>query len=146
MINSGQDNKFTQPDHPHDCIGELQENYKVAGKTFSYDYPSGPTYRISFDETHVYFKTPALPDYPCVALKYRAKELREDQYLITWFGPGRIAYVGLVLDVREQRVDSAVCMPGSYEIFDRAHFKEYYENGENALYTPYEHIWKDATD
>lgn len=112
----------------------------MVGRTFYYEYPTGPQYRISFSKELVYFTVPPLPDGTSViAIPYRQREVRPDLFLVHWIGPGRQGHVALIFDLKEKKVDCAALMPaGLYELFDRAIFIEAYENGESALYSQYE--------
>lgn len=112
----------------------------MVGRTFQYKYPKGPGYRISFSKDLVYFSVPELPDGTTViARPYQQRELRPDLFLVHWIGPGRQGHVALVFDLEQKTVDCAALMPpGLFELFERATFEEMYENGESALYLPYE--------
>jgi len=68
------------------------------------------------------------------ALRYRARELRERQYLVHWLLPGRVGAVALVFDLEHKRVDAAALMPGQFELFDRATLDKHKTDGEDALY------------
>jgi hypothetical protein len=112
----------------------------MVGRTFEYQYPTGPQYRISFSKELVYFTVPALSDGTTVLeLPYQQREVRPNLFLVHWIGPGRQGHVALVFDIEQKRVDCAALMPaGLYELFDRAEFNEVYENGKSALYAQYE--------
>ncbi|KAJ5533547.1 hypothetical protein N7494_010099 [Penicillium frequentans] len=128
-----------KPDHLPDKVGGPKTTDMV-GRTFEYQYPTGPQYRISFSQELVYFTVPPLPDgTEVVALPYQQRQIRPDLFLVHWIGPGRQGHVALVFDLEQKKVDCAALMPaGLYELFDRAVFREVYENGNSALYLPYE--------
>ncbi|KAG2421501.1 hypothetical protein HFD88_005476 [Aspergillus terreus] len=128
-----------QPEHLPDKVGGPKTTGMV-GRTFEYQYPTGPRYRISFSKELAYFTIPPLPDgTSVVAVPYQQREVRPNLFLVHWMGPGRQGHVALVFDLEQRKVDCAALMPaGLYELFDRAEFREVYENGESALYLPYE--------
>lgn len=128
-----------KPEHLPDKVGGPKTTGMV-GRTFEYQYSTGPQYCISFSQELVYFTVPPLPDGTKVlALPYQQREIRQDLFLVHWIGPGRQGHVSLVFDLEQKKVDCAALMPaGLYELFDRAMFREVYENGMSALYLPYE--------
>ncbi|KAL3460161.1 hypothetical protein BJX64DRAFT_300820 [Aspergillus heterothallicus] len=127
------------PEHWPDKVGG-PETTGMVGRTFEYQYPTGPQYRISFGKEPVYFTVPEQADgTKVIAIKYRQRALRPEQYLVHWIIPGRTGHVALVFDLEAKHVDCAALMPvGLFELFDRATLREIYENGESALYTGYE--------
>ncbi|KAJ5390460.1 uncharacterized protein N7496_001528 [Penicillium cataractarum] len=123
-----------QVEHAPDKIGH--DGCKdLAGHTFEYTYSSGVHYRISFDEEKAYFSLPwRIDGLTYGGLSYRARQLRDNQYLVHWLIPGRVGAVALVFDLTHKRVDAAALMPGKFELFDRATFDEFKSGGEGALY------------
>ncbi|KAL3460194.1 hypothetical protein BJX64DRAFT_290516 [Aspergillus heterothallicus] len=136
-LNSASFNPFNHPEGPHapDKIRDEPPCTALVGLTFDYHYPSGLHYRISFDDKKAYFKLPEkVQDLNYAGIPYRARELRENQYLVHWLIPGRVGAVALIFDLEHMRVDAAALMPGKFELFDRAEFETFKTDGEGALY------------
>ncbi|KAJ5958795.1 uncharacterized protein N7479_005945 [Penicillium vulpinum] len=90
------------------------------GRTFEYQYPTGPQYRISFSQKLVYFTVPELLDgTTIIAVPYQQRELRPNLFLVHWVCPGRTGHAALAFDLEQKLVNCAALMPvGLYELFD----------------------------
>lgn len=98
---------------------------ELAGSQFVYKYSSGRRYRLEFTAERVTFAHETEPGQwsPPGTVPYRARKLREGQFLVHWFGPGRTVHISLVIDLAERRVDVAALMPDKSEFFDSARFE-----------------------
>ncbi|EXJ68789.1 uncharacterized protein A1O5_07720 [Cladophialophora psammophila CBS 110553] len=123
-------------DHPPDKVGG-PESTGLVGYTFFYTYPTGLSYKISFDEKTAYFTLPpgalAVDGRSFLGVPYRCRELRPDLFLAHWMVPGRQGHVALVFDLANNRVDCAALMPGLFEPFGRTSLSKIWRNGENAI-------------
>ena len=120
--------KYEHEFRPGDEIGGTATSY-LDGKRLHYTYSQGREYLLTFDDGHVSFRMikgpegtvapdPGRP--PPALLPYRARQLRDGQYLVHWLVPGRVGHVSLVIDLVKKSIDVSALMPGQMEFFDAA--------------------------
>lgn len=99
------------------------------GATIDYTYSRGNHYQLIFDhDNHVtfhYLNAPGVTEdsdhFQAPQLVYRARALRDGQYLVHWIVKPANIHVSLVVDLTEMTVTVAAMMPpNKWEFFDRA--------------------------
>jgi phenolic acid decarboxylase len=103
----------------------------LAGTRLLYTYSTGITYELIFDaDDTVRFRQPDVPISPDAPkpkhpVTYRARKIRQNLYLVHWLlRDVAIVHVTLLIDFEEQHVHVCAYMPGGWEFFDMATFKE----------------------
>ncbi len=103
--------------HPDKIGGPTTD--ALDGLALEYRYSTGNHYRLSFGPAGVWFHLLGdVDEFPRGPLPYRARELRDRMYLVSWIvRPG--IHVALVVDLDQSKIHvSAMMPPTQWEFFD----------------------------
>ena len=94
----------------------------LEGHHLEYQYVTGSSYRLSFDDGFVTAKEIDSPR-PQVVRAYLAREMRPGQYVVHWMaqdpdGNDRKGHIALVLDFETGAVHGTAVLPNGMQIFD----------------------------
>ncbi|MFG2937810.1 hypothetical protein [Streptomyces sp. NPDC048282] len=102
----------------------------LEGLRLKYRYSTGREYLLTFDADRVVFQMLNGEDLTARSIGYRARRLRDDQYVIGWVRvgdpeAGRPTFaVTLVVDFQENKLYASALMDSDYALFDEAELLE----------------------